>query len=58
MPPSPELLDELLSLFNDIQGRLQRGGLLLLKLLYQTLNRVYRIAAHVIQQLFLQFLHP
>ena len=54
----PELLDEVLSLLDDVDGHLQRGLLLLAKPLDQVLDRLHRLSIHIIQQLLLEILQP
>lgn len=44
----PELLDKVLSLFDDIDSRLQSGLLLLAEPFDQVLNRLHRFCIHVI----------
>lgn len=55
---SPELLDEVLALLDDVERGLQRGRLLLLELLNELLDGVHRVGAHLFQQLLLKVLHP
>lgn len=54
----PELLDEILSLLDDIDGDLQRGLLLLAEAFDQILYSFHRFGVHVVQQLLLQLLQP
>lgn len=55
---SPELLYEVLSLFDDIDCGLQGCLLLLPETLDQVLNRLHRLRIYVIQQFLLQLLQP
>ena len=52
----PELLDEILSLLDDIDGDLQRGLLLLSEAFDQILDGLHRLSINVIQQLLLELL--
>lgn len=54
----PELLDQVLPLFDDIDGRLQSGLLLLAEPFDQVLNRLHGFCVHVIEQFLLQLLQP
>lgn len=49
----PELLNEILALFDDIDSNLQRGLLLLAEALDEILHRLHRLGIHIIQQLLL-----
>lgn len=55
---SPELLNEVLPLLDDVDGGLQGGLLLLAKTLDQVLNRFHRLGIHIIQQFLLKLLQP
>lgn len=55
---APELLDEVLSLLDDVDGDLQRGLLLLAEALNQVLDGLHGLGVNVVQQLLLQFLQP
>lgn len=55
---SPELLNEVLPLLDDVDGGLQGGLLLLAKTLDQVLNCFHRLGIHIIQQLLLKLLQP
>lgn len=54
----PELLDEILSLLDDVDGDLQCGLLLLAKAFDQILHGFHRFGINVVQQLLLQLLQP
>lgn len=54
----PELLDEVLSLLDDVDGDLQRGLLLLAEALDQILDGLHRFGINVVQQLLLELLQP
>lgn len=54
----PELLDEILSLLDDVDGDLQCGLLLLAEAFDQILHSFHRFSVHVVQQLLLQLLQP
>lgn len=54
----PELLDEVLSLLDDVDGDLQRGLLLLAEALDQILDGLHRLGINVVQQLLLELLQP
>lgn len=54
----PELLDEILSLLDDVDGDLQRGLLLLAEAFDQVLHGFHRFGVDVVQQLLLQLLEP
>ena len=54
----PELLDEVLSLLDDVDSGLQGGLLLLAEALDQLLHRLHRLSIHIIQKLLLQLLQP
>lgn len=54
----PELLDEVLSLLDDVDGDLQRGLLLLPEALDQILDGLHRLGINVVQQLLLELLQP
>lgn len=49
----PELLNEILALFDDVDRNLERGLLLLAKALDEILHRLHRFSIHIIQQLLL-----
>lgn len=55
---SPELLNEVLALLDDVDGGLQGGLLLLAKTLDQILNRFHRLCVHIVQQFLLELLQP
>lgn len=55
---APELLNEILSLFDDIYSELQSGLLLLPETLDQVLNSLHRLGIHIVQQFLLQILQP
>lgn len=54
----PELLDEILSLLDDVNGDLQCGLLLLAEAFNQILHSFHRFGVHVVQQLLLQLFQP
>lgn len=54
----PELLDEILSLLDDVDGDLQCGLLLLAEAFDQILHGFHRFGVNVVQQLLLQLLQP
>lgn len=54
----PELLDEVLSLLDDVDSDLQRGLLLLAEALDQILDGLHRLGINVVQQLLLELLQP
>jgi len=55
---APELLDEVLSLLDDVDSDLQRGLLLLAEALDQILDGFHRLGVNVVQQLLLELLQP
>ncbi len=52
------MLDEILSLLDDVDGDLQRGLLLLAEAFDQILDGLHRLGVNVIQQLLLELLQP
>lgn len=54
----PELLDKILPFFNDVDGDLQCGLLLLTETFDQLLHRLYWLSINIIQQLLLKLLQP
>ncbi|KAA8586161.1 hypothetical protein FQN60_007730 [Etheostoma spectabile] len=53
-----DLLDEILSLLDDVDGDLQRGLLLLAKAFDQILDGLHRLSVNIVQQLLLELLQP
>lgn len=54
----PELLDEILSLLDDVDGDLQCGLLLLAESFDQVLDGLHGLGINVVQQLLLELLQP
>ncbi len=54
----PELLDKILPFFNDVDGDLQCGLLLLTETFDQLLHRLNWLSINIIQQLLLKLLQP